>query len=63
MKAEVEMTKWWSALSISSKEQISGKVYPECSVWWNEPTTDEQLAVKAASNIERGPRNKSKGFT
>ena len=63
MNPEVDMIKWWSALSIENKAKVSGKTYPECSVWWNNLTLEEKLAAKEASGIERGKRNKTKGFT
>ena len=57
------MIKWWSALSIENKVKVSGKTYPDCSVWWNNLTLEEKQAAKEASGIERGKRNKTKGFT
>ena len=63
MNPEVDMIKWWSALSIENKVKVSGKTYPDCSVWWNNLTLEEKQAAKEASGIERGKRNKTKGFT
>ena len=63
MKTEIDMTKWWSAVPIATKEQVSGKPYPECSAWWNGLTLEEKIATYEASGVERGPRNKTKGFT
>ena len=63
MNPEADMIKWWSSLTIKGKVQVSGKEYPECSVWWNSLSLEEKLAAKDASGIERAKRNKTKGFT
>lgn len=63
MNPEVDMIKWWAALSIENKVKVSGKTYPECSVWWNSLSLEEKLAAKETSGIERAKRNKTKGFT
>ena len=63
MKTEIDMTKWWSAISVATKEQLSGRPYPECSTWWNSLTLEEKVAAQEASGVERGPRKRTRGFT
>jgi hypothetical protein len=63
MKTEVDMQKWWSAVSVATKETVSGKSYPECSTWWNSLTLEEKIAASEASGVVRRPRNKTKSFT
>ena len=63
MNSEKDMTKWWASLRIEAKESLSGKQYPECSVWWNSLSLSDKVKAKEYSGIERSKRNKSKGFT
>jgi hypothetical protein len=60
---QIELAKWWTSLRITDKEKLSRLPYPQCTVWWNELTEEQQLQVKEAAGIARGPRNKTYGFT
>ena len=60
---QIELAKWWTSLRITDKENLSKLPYPECSVWWNKLSMEQQTAVKDQAGIARGPRNKSYGFT
>lgn len=60
---QIELAKWWTSLRISDKENLAKQQYPQCTVWWNGLSETEQIQVKEAAGIVRGPRNKSQGFT
>jgi len=60
---ELDMNKWWTSLSIVNKENLSGKPYPSCTIWWNAISIDERTRIHDESGIVRSPRNKCKGFT
>ena len=62
-RQELDMNKWWTSLSITNKETLSGKPYPTCTVWWNDISLEQRVKVHYMSGIVRAPRNKSKGFT
>lgn len=44
-----ELISWWTSLPIVEKERVSGKMYPACSIWWNElsPDAQEQTMTKS----------------
>lgn len=62
-RIELDMNKWWTSLSVTNKENLSGKPYPTCTVWWNEISIEERIKIHDQSGIVRAPRNKCKGFT
>ena len=60
---QIELAKWWTSLRITDKESISKSPYPQCSVWWNSMSMEQQAVIKEQAGIARAPRNKTYGFT
>ena len=60
---QIELAKWWTSLRITDKENVSKQPYPNCTVWWNNLSMEQQTAVKEQAGIARAPRNKTHGFT
>ncbi|GEM_PF-1889402 len=62
-RQELDMNKWWTSLTITNKENLSGQPYPICTSWWNHITLEERVRLHDASGIVRSPRNYCHGFT
>jgi len=62
-RQELDMNKWWTSLTITNKENLSGQPYPVCTSWWNHITLAERVKIHNESGISRSPRNYCQGFT
>ncbi len=50
---DIEHNKWFSSISITNKEKITGAPYPQCTALWNSWTQDERSEAIAKSGLYR----------